>query len=103
MDEKVLKKLSDIESAAQGVLKQSDQRKKDLAHQMEEKTKAYDQESDQRVAAQVAEIRQQMQQANEKELEKMQRSAEQVSASLDTNYRAKKEALADGIVKQILT
>lgn len=103
MDEAVLKRLSDIESAAQSVLQQSDARKKELARQMDEKTKAYDQESDQRVAAQVAEIRHEMQQANEKELDKMQRSAEQTSAALETNYRAKKEALADEIVKTILT
>ncbi len=102
MDQQVLARLDQIEVAAEKILDEADGRKKELLKANEERIAEFDRKTDVTANEKIMSLRQKLQKQHEAEAEKLKQNTERTLQRLQTEYRDKKEALAEEIVHAIL-
>ncbi|MFQ9509842.1 MAG: ATPase [Lachnospiraceae bacterium] len=100
--EQVLKRLSEIESAATAIMEQADVRKKELSQKMERKTAEFDQKVAQETAATIDDLRQQLHLQIESELLQQQKQTDGLLKYLDEQYNKDHTKIAQQILEQLI-
>lgn len=101
--ENVINKLAEIETGTARILQDANEKKADLARELDERIRVYDQECDARTAKELDSIRKNYQKEMERELSDLRTKTNQVISHMEETYQNKHDALTDSIVKQILT
>ncbi|MDO4268565.1 MAG: ATPase [Eubacteriales bacterium] len=84
--DKVIKQISDIESAAAAVMDAANERKQTFAAEMAEKTAAFDRELDARAEQKIRQLQQRMEADMKARLAKQKADAEALLAQMEKNY-----------------
>lgn len=102
MDASVLNRLDEIETAAQKVRAQTEDRKRELEKAADQKTAAFDAQIDADSAKKLDALRAQMQDQDRSRLDRLEREADAQFNRINEYYAAQLDSRADAIVKQVL-
>ncbi len=102
MDNSVIGKLADIETAAQKILQDAVKQKAELSKAMDEKTAAFDRDTDAATAKKLQEMKVSLQKEMEDGLANLQSATEKSLASMQERYETQQDARVSEIIKQIL-
>lgn len=100
--EQVLKRLYEIESAAEAIMQKADERKKQLAKEMEEKTAAFDQKTQEETAKTIAHQKEELTKQIQKELEEQQTETERLLSAIEQDYQKNHNQLAKQILQSLI-
>lgn len=100
--EQVLKRLSEIESAATAIMEQADARKKELSQKMERQTAKFDQKVANETATTIENLRQQLHLQIESELLEQQKQTDGLLKYLDEQYNKDHTKIARQILEQLI-
>ena len=100
--EKVVQKLSEIEAAAAAIIDNANNRKRELSAEMEEKTTAFDKQTDAETDAKIEELNKKLKQEMAEELEQLQVKTKSVLNSLTAEYENNHTALATDILNKMI-
>jgi hypothetical protein len=103
MSDQVLDQFDRIEEAAGKILEEAKEQKASLVKANDERMTAFDQKTDAAAAVRIDRLREKLQSQHEAELQKLKTETDRILARLETGYRARKEELADEIIKNMLT
>lgn len=98
----VINKLSEIEVAASRILDGAASQKKALEQQQEERIAEYDRQIDEKTAAEIEKLRQELSVARDSELKQLQENSARTLDELDAYYQENHEVLAGQIYEKIL-
>lgn len=98
----VINKLAEIEHNTARILEDVNLQKITLAKEMEEKTIAYDQETDAHTAGKLAAIKEDYKKVMEQELADLKEKTTKMLASMDEKFQKSHDSISDEIVQQIL-
>ena len=98
----VISKLAEIEHNTAHILEDVNLQKIALAKSMEEKTIAYDQETDADTAKKLTAIKEDYQKTIELELAELKEKPAELLESMDEKFRKSHDSISDEIVRQIL-
>ena len=98
--EQVLKRLYEIETAADAIMQKADERKKQMAKEMEEKTAAFDQKTQEETAETIAQKKEELMEQIQKELDAQHSETERLLADEQLTIGEKAE-LVDQVYSSI--
>ena len=98
----IFNKLTEIEIAASRILDSASNEKKMLDEQQEERFAEFDREMDEKTAAEVTRLRQELSSSMESELQKLKSSSEKAMDALEQYYQNNHEILAQKIYETII-
>lgn len=100
----IISKISEIEASAASIMDAANERKKEYAREMEEKTALFDKELDEQTQAQLDLLRSNMEAEAKKRLENQRAQADLAIHRMEQNYRDRHEqyvqALFDSMTKE---
>lgn len=100
--EQVLKRLYEIESAAEAIMQKADEKKKQMAKEMEQKTAAFDQKTQQETAETIAHQKEELTKQIQKELEEQQAETEHLLSAIEQDYKKHHTLLAKQILQSLI-
>lgn len=98
----VINKLAEIESGAAKILEDANNQKIKMAHEIEEKSKTFDAETDSNTAKKLKAIKDEYRKAMEQDLAKLKSNTEQTLSTMDSRFQNEHSVWADKIIQQIL-
>lgn len=102
MDAQVLTRLAEIETAAQKVLGATAAKKAELAKAMEEKTAAFDAETEKKVKKAAADQKDGLKKRLDKQLGKLEDETKRTLKKMEDRFASGEDAQADEIVEAIM-
>lgn len=100
--EQVLKRLYEIESAAEAIMQKADERKKQMAKEMEEQTAAFDQKTQEETARTIAHQKEELTRQIQKELEEQKAETERLLSAIEQDYQKNHNHLAQQILQSLI-
>lgn len=100
--EKVVKKLSEIESAAVAIMDSANAKKKDFSDKMDVKISEFDKNVDAETAKILSELTLKLQAETEQELLELKKCTQQTLDALDNEYNKNHSTLAENILSTIV-
>ncbi|HIS56767.1 MAG: ATPase [Lachnospiraceae bacterium] len=100
--EQVLKRLYEIETAADAIMQKADERKKQMAKEMEEKTAAFDQKTQEETAETIAQKKEELMEQIQKELDAQHSETERLLAAIEDDYKKNHSQLAKQILQSLI-
>lgn len=98
----VIKKISEIESAAVSVMDDANARKKAFAREMEDKTNAFDQQLDAETEAAIEALRSRMEIEMNAKLSKQKSEAEKLLIRMEQNYKDHHQDYAKQLFRSLI-
>jgi hypothetical protein len=102
MDQQVLTQLDQIESSAKSLIHEAEDQKQEMLARMDEKTAAFDRESDEAAKQELEELKKQLMEKHDQALMRLQEDTKKSLDLLESQYRSKKDEIAESIVHDIL-
>ena len=100
--EQVLKRLYEIETAADAIMQKADEQKKQMAKAMEEKTAAFDQKTQEETAETIAQKKEELMEQIQKELDAQHSETERLLAAIEEDYQKNHTQLAKQILQSLI-
>ncbi len=100
--EQVLKRLYEIESAAEAIMQKADEKKKLMSKEMDEKTAAFDQKIQNETAQTIAHQKEELTKQIQKELEEQKKETERLLLALEQDYQKNHNKLAKQILQSLI-
>lgn len=85
--DKVLDKLADIENTASGIMEEANKRKSQFAQEMDEKTRAFDQELEKETQNRIRQVQETMERDMNQKLKEQKERSDRLLLEMETNYR----------------
>lgn len=100
--EQVLKRLYEIESAAEAIMQKADERKKQMSKEWDEKTAAFDQKTQEETARTIAHQKDELTKQIQTELEEQKAETERLLTAIEQDYRKNHNQLAKQILQSLI-
>ncbi len=100
--ETVIKKLSEIEAAAERIMADAREYLKVLDEDMSKRTKEFDDQVEQDTAKRLRQLKDKLQQENAAELNRLSSGTDESLKSFYENFEKKQDSLAEQIVRKII-
>ena len=85
--DKVLDKLADIENTASGIMEEANKRKSQFAQEMDEKTRAFDQELEKETQNRIRQVQETMERDMNQKLKEQKERSDRLLLEMETNYK----------------
>ena len=100
--EQVLKRLYEIESAAEAIMQKADEQKKQMTKEMEEKKAAFDQKTQEETAQTIARQKEELTQQIRKELDEQHAETKRLLTAIEQDYQKNHTKLAKQILQSLI-
>lgn len=98
----VIDKLSAIEEAAAGIMEQTNERKKEYARTMQEKTAAFDVQLEKETAARIQKVRENMEADMNAKLKQQAEDSKELQKRIEDNYEQQHTAYAEALFQAMI-
>ena len=100
--DKLFDQLSDIENSASGIMEEANRRKAAFAREMEEKTKAFDQELEKETGERIRQVREAMEREKIRKLQEQKENSEKLLAQMERNYEEYGDQYAEELFRDMI-
>lgn len=101
--EQILNKLSEIETAAEAVVQETDRQKQVLSAEMEQQCKDFDEQLTKETDSKIAQIRRNLEHDKDAQLTALRRDTQEAFARLDAYYAANHQQISQEIYQKIIS
>ena len=100
--DKVLDKLADIENTASGIMEEANKRKSQFAQEMDEKTRAFDQELEKETQNRIRQVQETMERDMNQKLKEQKERSDRLLLEMETNYKEHRKAHVEELFKEMI-
>lgn len=100
--DKVIEKISDIESAATSIMDNANERKKAFAKEMEDRTAAFDSDLEEKTNKKIEALRNQLEVEMNRQLEKQLSDSKRILATLETHFEEQHSQYVENLFQTMI-
>ena len=100
--DKVLDKLADIENTASGIMEEANKRKSQFAQEMDEKTRAFDQELEKETQNRIRQVQETMERDMNQKLKEQKERSDRLLLEMETNYKEHRKEYVEVLFKEMI-